>query len=278
MGKKKLSRKKYENQDECKRIEAGKKLSKIVKPFVLRRKKSEVLKDLPEKEEINLLIELSGEHRKMYDAAALAVRQDKETQSNSIHALAALMRLRQIACSPKMINPTNVEGDKLCELRCILGNAIESGRRMIIFSQFVELLSIVQNLLKEEEISYQYLDGQTKNRIEVVERFQNGTDPVFLISLKAGGVGLNITSADMVIHLDSWWNPSVENQATDRSHRIGQTKKVTVYRLIAKDTVEEKIQVLKQKKQDIADSILENGISNSSLTLEEINNLLDLNK
>jgi len=175
--------------------------------------------------------------------------------------LSALLRLRQICCDLRLlkleqINPETASG-KLDLFSELLEEVIDGGHRVLVFSQFVSMLTLIRERLEAEEIPYQYLDGSTPNRGEVVERFQNNNSiPVFLISLKAGGVGLNLTGADTVIHFDPWWNPAVEAQATDRAHRIGQTRVVTSYKLIARDTVEEKILTLQNRKRELIEATL----------------------
>jgi SNF2 family DNA or RNA helicase len=170
--------------------------------------------------------------------------------------LSALLRLRQVCCDVRLlkldgVNPANASG-KLDLFSELLEEVIDGGHRVLVFSQFVSMLTLLKERLAEEGIEYCYLDGSTVNRGAVVEQFQKvGTIPVFLISLKAGGVGLNLTGADTVIHFDPWWNPAVEDQATDRVHRIGQTKVVTSYKLITRDTVEEKILTLQNRKREI---------------------------
>jgi len=170
-------------------------------------------------------------------------------------------KLRQAACDPRLLGLPRTFADddsgKLMALRDLLQTSIAGGHRVLVFSQFVSMLTLVKQALDEDKVAYEYLDGSTKDRQGVVERFQqDGGAPVFLISLKAGGSGLNLTAADTVIHFDPWWNPAVEDQATDRAHRIGQTKVVTMYRLIAKGTIEEKMLELGAKKRDLVASVL----------------------
>jgi SNF2 family DNA or RNA helicase len=158
----------------------------------------------------------------------------------------------------------------------ILEELKESGHRALVFSQFVDYLTLIRQALEEHHITYQYLDGSTPSaeRSKRVKSFQDGTDDIFLISLKAGGVGLNLTAADYVIHMDPWWNPAVEDQASDRAHRMGQTRPVTVYRLIIKDSIEEKIVALHERKRNLADSLLEGAGETSTLSTEELIGLL----
>ncbi len=254
-------------------IEAGdyktaQRLRAIIHPFILRRTKQEVAKDLPEKIETDQICDLSGDQRAMYMQVAREVRAqvlgEVERQGlakSQIHILAGITRLRQAACDPRLLGLprefTDEDSGKLVALRELISEAVEGGHKVLVFSQFVMMLKIIEKALKEDGVPYEYLDGSTKDRQERVERFQNDpTVPVFLISLKAGGTGLNLTAADTVIHFDPWWNPAVEQQATDRAHRIGQTKVVTAYRLVAAGTIEEKILQLKAKKRDLVASVL----------------------
>ncbi len=247
---------------------AAERLRATIHPFILRRTKAEVAKDLPEKIEIDNVCELTGEQHALYQQVLKEVRAQVmgEVEKNGvaksqIQILAALTKLRQAACDPRLLGlPRTFDGDdsgKLVALRELLQTSIAGGHRVLVFSQFVSMLSLVKQALDEDKVAYEYLDGSTKDRQGVVERFQKeGGAPVFLISLKAGGSGLNLTAADTVIHFDPWWNPAVEDQATDRAHRIGQTKVVTMYRLIAKGTIEEKMLELGAKKRDLVASVL----------------------
>lgn len=242
-------------------------LNKALKPLILRRSKTEVLKDLPPKVEYILSFELEGEQKLLYEELRDHYRrhlmpelQDDSWRQSPLNLIEALLRLRQAACHPALLSAshgqvpsakTEVLIDKLLELR-------ESGHKALIFSQFTSFLKIIAERLDELGLPYEYLDGQTRDRSARVSRFQNDPDiPFFLISMKAGGVGLNLTAADYCFILDPWWNPAVEAQAIDRAHRIHQTKTVFAYRLIAKGTVEEKIQELQKEKQDMAASILD---------------------
>ena len=196
--------------------------------------------------------------------------------------LSALLRLRQVCCDLRLlklegVDPANASG-KLELFGELLEEVLDGGHRVLVFSQFVSMLTLLREKLTAEGIEYCYLDGSTTNRGEVVERFQKtATIPVFLISLKAGGVGLNLTGADTVIHFDPWWNPAVEDQATDRAHRIGQTRVVTSYKLITRDTIEEKILLLQQKKRDIIKATLgsEEELADA-LNWEDIQELLEV--
>ncbi len=246
--------------------EARQLLAQALRPFILRRTKRQVASELPEKTEQTIFCELEGPQRKHYDELRQHYRQtllnrvDRQGLGRSkMHVLEALLRLRQAACHPGLIDPRRLAepSAKLDVLLEQLSDLREEGHKALVFSQFTSLLAIVRNRLDAEKVNYEYLDGATQNRQEHVERFQN--DPaceLFLISLKAGGLGLNLTAADYVFLLDPWWNPAVEAQAVDRAHRIGQTRQVFAYRLIAKDTVEEKVLELQKTKRDLADAIL----------------------
>ncbi|MCB9666699.1 MAG: DEAD/DEAH box helicase [Myxococcales bacterium] len=243
-------------------------LRATIHPFVMRRTKQEVAKDLPEKIEQEIIVPLADEQSKLYQQILAEVRKsvlseiDKQGVNKAqIQILAALTRLRQVACDPRLLKLTGTweeeESGKLGALREIVSNALEGGHRVLVFSQFVEMLKLIREMLDSREIVYEYLDGSTKDRQERVDRFNTDEScPVFLVSLKAGGTGLNLTGADTVVHFDPWWNPAVEDQATDRAHRIGQTKIVNVYRLIARDTVEEKILQLSAKKRELVSNVL----------------------
>ena len=203
---------------------------------------------------------------------------DAELGGSKIEVLEALLRLRQAACHPGLIDPER-SGDASAKLDMLLPQLAEvaaEGHKILVFSQFTKFLGLVRDRLDAEGLKYEYLDGRTRNRAERVERFQTDpTIPLFLISLKAGGLGLNLTSAGYVYLLDPWWNPAVEAQAIDRSHRIGQTQQVFAYRLICRDTVEQKILELQQKKRDLADAILnENRNVIATLTRDDLEFLL----
>lgn len=189
-------------------------------------------------------------------------------------ALTALLRLRQACCDLRLLGLADVKPEeasvKLDAVEELIADAVEGGHRVLVFSQFVEMLQVLVPMLSERGWGYAYLDGQTRNRGDVVRRFQENADlPVFLISLKAGGVGLNLTGADTVIHVDPWWNPAVEAQATDRAHRIGQTNVVTSYKLIARGTVEEKILALQERKKETIRAMLDNGEEGGDAGLTE---------
>ena len=240
-------------------------LAKALRPFILRRTKQQVVEDLPEKTEQTLYCDMEAEQARCYDELrthyrdALLRKDTAELNRSKIEVLEALLRLRQAACHPGLISPELARSSsaKLEMLLPSIFEVVEEGHKVLVFSQFTSLLAIVRERLDQEKITYEYLDGRTRNRAARVERFQTDRDcPVFLISLKAGGLGLNLTAAEYVYLLDPWWNPAVEAQAIDRSHRIGQTQHVFAYRLICRGTVEEKILELQQKKRDLADAIL----------------------
>lgn len=257
-----------------------------MRPFILRRTKAQVLPDLPPKTEQVLLCELHPRQRELYDQLRASYQtslmqqvESKGVSGSAIQVLEALLRLRQIACHPGLVNEEwkDAGSAKFEALFAQVSEVLDEGHKVLVFSQFTKLLGFVQEELKERSINYAYLDGQTRNRGELVDKFQ--TDPecnLFLISLKAGGVGLNITAADYVFLLDPWWNPAVEAQAIDRAHRIGQTKPVFAYRMIARDTVEEKILELQNSKRQIADAILGGGEGQSlrDLTADDLRMLL----
>jgi superfamily II DNA or RNA helicase len=246
--------------------ESRKLLAQALRPFILRRTKSQVAKDLPAKLEQTIFCELEPAQRKLYDELrdhyrnTLLDRIAREGIAKSkIHALEALLRLRQAALHPGLIdkNRAKEESAKLDLLLPQLVELFEEGHKVLVFSQFTSFLSILRGRLDKQKLEYEYLDGSTRDRQARVERFQNDPDcKLFLISLKAGGLGLNLTAAEYVYLLDPWWNPAVESQAIDRAHRIGQTRQVFAYRIIARDTVEEKVLALQNTKRDLADAII----------------------
>ena len=242
----------------------ARRLARRLKPVVMRRLKSEVAKDLPERIEqvryCDLTSKQSGIYRQLLQESRSQVDAAEDGKKRMV-ALTALLRLRQACCDLRLLPNLKVEdkdaGIKLDELEQMLEEAVAGGHRVLVFSQFVQLLQGVVPMLLERGWDYCYLDGSTEKRGEVVERFQEGSAPVFLISLKAGGVGLNLTAADTVIHLDPWWNPAVEAQATDRAHRIGQKNVVTSYKFITRGTVEEKILALQEEKKQMMEAALD---------------------
>ena len=257
---------------------ARKTLQKLIKPFTLRRRKNQVLDDLPAKTEIVLTVEMSTEERAFYEAIRREALEkiestDGAAKDKRFRILAELTRLRLACCHPKLVNENAPLGSSKLELFGeTLEELLENKHKALVFSQFVKHLKIVREYLDEKGISYQYLDGSTLPNVrqERIDEFQRGIGDVFLISLKAGGTGLNLTAADYVIHLDPWWNPAVEDQATDRVHRIGQQRPVTVYRLVTENTVEEKILKLHETKRDLADSLLDGTDTSGKLSAEDL--------
>jgi SNF2 family DNA or RNA helicase len=260
-------------------------LSQGLRPFILRRTKKEVASELPEKLEQTIHCDMRKEQRRVYQElrdsyrAALLGEIDRQGLGKTkMHVLEALLRLRQAACHPHLVNQASEDESsaKLDVLLPDLEELISEGHKALVFSQFTSMLAIVRKHLDKRGVVYEYLDGQTRDRKERVNRFQ--TDPaccVFLISLKAGGLGLNLTAADYVFLLDPWWNPAVEAQAIDRAHRVGQTRKVFAYRLICRGTVEEKIAELQDQKRSLADAILQADASLlKDLTVEDLEKLL----
>jgi superfamily II DNA or RNA helicase len=243
-------------------------LRAVVHPFILRRTKLEVEKDLPEKIETDQICEMTDEQSSIYQSVLREVRShvmgevEKSGLAKShLHILAGLTRLRQAACDPRLLGlPKTFQDDasgKLQALRELIEECVSGGHKVLVFSQFTSMLQLIKSALERDGVVLEYLDGSTKDRMERVERFQNDpTCSVFLISLKAGGTGLNLTAADTVVHFDPWWNPAAEDQATDRAHRIGQSRVVNVYRLVAKGTIEEKILQLKLKKKELVANVL----------------------
>ncbi len=245
--------------------EATKRLQKMVNPFILRRLKGDVLRDLPEKLEEIRYVKFGSAQQKLYDGQvvhmkqSLASQSDDEFSRNKIQILAELTRLRQICCAPQLCFE-DYHGDAAKVEACVelVQSAIDGEHRVLLFSQFTSMLDMLKERFDDAKIPYFMITGSTpkSKRLQLVKEFNEGTVPLFLISLKAGGVGLNLTGADVVIHYDPWWNQAVQNQATDRAHRIGQTKKVTVYKLLVKNSIEEKIQKLQEEKGDLAEQII----------------------
>ena len=246
--------------------DARKLLAQALRPFILRRTKQQVARELPAKTEQTIFCELEGPQRKHYDELrkhyreSLLMRVQQQGMGKSkMHVLEALLRLRQAACHPGLLDAARIQepSAKLDVLMDQLAELREEGHKALVFSQFTSLLAIVRDRLDAAEVRYEYLDGATRDRQARVDTFQNDPEcTLFLISLKAGGLGLNLTAAEYVFLLDPWWNPAVEAQAVDRAHRIGQTRPVFAYRLIARDTVEEKVLELQKTKRELADAIL----------------------
>lgn len=274
-----------ERQGDKDRLQA---LGRVVRPFILRRTKKEVLSELPDRTEVVRLAEFSEEERKKYDAARMAALAEitkpesgENDQQMRIRVLAWLTRLRQLACHPGLVDKRwDKSSAKLDLFMEIVGELREGEHRALVFSQFVQHLSIIRESLDKAGIKYQYLDGSTPaaKRQEAVDRFQAGEGELFLISLKAGGTGLNLTAADYVIHMDPWWNPAVEDQATDRAHRIGQQRAVTVYRLVAKDTIEQQILALHADKRELISGVLDGADRAGRMSTDELVSLIRLSQ
>ena len=264
--------------------DAKARLKRMINPFILRRLKKDVLKELPDKLEENIYAPMLDEQEKLYRAHLQQIKlmvdskSDEDFRKDRIMILAELTRLRQLCCDPGLIYDNYKGGSAKADL-CLemIKSAAEGGHKILLFSQFTSMLDRLTDLLKKEGIKHYLLTGSTKkeDRIRMVDAFQEDDTPVFCISLKAGGTGLNLTAADIVIHYDHWWNVAVENQATDRAHRIGQKNVVTVYRLIMQNTIEERIILLQNKKKELADELLNSGsLSSPTLTKEELLELL----
>jgi len=267
--------------------ERQKMLSRRIAPFLLRRTKDNVAKELPAKTEITRSVELDGTQRDLYESIRLAMNEKvrreiskKGLARSRIVILEALLKLRQVCCDPRLLKQerqyTTADSAKLTQLLEMLTELIEEGRRVLLFSQFTSMLAIIESEIQERKIPYVKLTGQTQDRATPVATFQAGQVPLFLISLKAGGTGLNLTAADTVIHYDPWWNPAVESQATDRAYRIGQDKPVFVYRLMTEGTVEEKINALQQRKRALADALFDESKTDmAELTLTDLDTLFE---
>jgi superfamily II DNA or RNA helicase len=260
---------------------ARRSLKRLLRPYLLRRTKAQVLEELPPLTEIEHRVTLGPAEVALYEGvrrnALLALEQGAKNSQARFRVLAEITRLRRLCCHPQLVAPTApAESAKLDALMELIAELREGRHRALVFSQFVDVLSLVRARLDTQSIPYQYLDGATPpaRRTAAVDAFQSGDGDVFLISLKAGGFGLNLTAADYVIHVDPWWNPAVEAQASDRAHRIGQTRPVTVYRLIASGTIEERIVELHQKKRELATSLLDDSHSTAALSPDELRVLL----
>ena len=262
-------------------------LRRLISPFVLRRLKADVLDDLPPRTEITLHVKLSEEEASLYEALRQQALDELANAADGgrMRLLAHLTRLRLACCSPRLILdaddapadlPLATASAKLATFATTLAELLDNRHKVLVFSQFVMHLALVEEHLRETGVRYQYLDGSTpaKERTERIKAFQAGDGDVFLISLTAGGVGLNLTAADYVIHMDPWWNPAVEDQASDRAHRIGQTRPVTIYRLVAEGTIEEQIVDLHHRKRDLAERLLEATDAPARLDMNEMMELL----
>ncbi len=261
-----------------------------VKPFIVRRTKSEVAKDLPPKVENVYYCALADEQMELYSMLAKKLKEqimtsvdEKGIAKSQISILDALLKLRQICCHPRLLKlnipnlDTNLPSGKFDAFKDMVTDIVEEGHKVLVFSQFVQMLQIIRSWLQISNIPFCYLDGTSKDRLEQVDTFNNSPEiPIFLISLKAGGTGLNLTGADYVIHYDPWWNPAMENQATDRTHRIGQTRQVFSYKLICQNTVEEKILQLQDRKRGLAESIVPGQDSWKSLSRDDLEMLFEV--
>ena len=262
-------------------------LSFHIKPFILRRIKKDVLLELPPKIETTQLCELDTDQKRLYQSQLEVAKKEIENEikneklsRSQIKIFSLLTRLRQICCHPKLFidNYAHSSG-KFETLFELFDDLISGNHKTLVFSQFTTMLKLISGELKKKGIEHFYLDGSMKarDRLELVNSFNAGNTPIFLISLKAGGTGLNLTGSDTVIHVDPWWNPSVENQASDRSHRIGQKNSVQVIKLITKGTIEEKIMKLQNKKKKLIDNVLTSeGSLINTLSEEDIRNLFDI--
>lgn len=272
---------KYANPIEGGDKAARQALKKIIQPFMLRRTKTQVLDELPARTEITLRVPLTNDEMHLYEAlrqqAVDRLDSIDEAAKKPMQVLAEITKLRRFCCNPKLVmKDSHLVGSKLTAFTEITSELLENKHKALVFSQFVDHLEIVRTWLDSQGIAYQYLDGTTppKKRLEAVNAFQAGVGDIFLISLKAGGSGLNLTAADYVIHLDPWWNPAVEDQASDRAHRMGQQRPVTIYRLVAEGTIEEQIVALHHNKRDLADSLLEGSDSSGKLNADALLELL----
>lgn len=257
-------------------------LKKLIQPFLLRRTKNQVLAELPSRTEILLHVELSQDEMAFYEvlrreAITKLAESGASAGAKHLQVLAEIMRLRRACCNAQLVQPqVSLPSSKLQLFGEVLTELLDNRHKALVFSQFVDHLHILRDYLDQHNIRYQYLDGSTPagDRKKRVDAFQSGDGEVFLISLKAGGTGLNLTAADYVIHMDPWWNPAVEDQASDRAHRIGQQRPVTIYRLVAKNTIEEKIVDLHRHKRDLADSLLEGAEMSGKISTEALLQLI----
>ena len=268
--------------EKYKEVTARKQLKKLIQPFILRRIKSQVLEELPPKTEITLSVELSKEENAFYEALRQKAVENlhaakAQPGERYLRILAEIMKLRRACCHSSLaMSGSEIESSKLNLFTEVVQELLENRHKALVFSQFVDHLSILRKRVESLGISYQYLDGSTptKKRQERVDAFQNGEGDLFLISLKAGGLGLNLTAADYVIHMDPWWNPAVEDQASDRAHRIGQQHPVTIYRLVTKNTIEEKIVTLHHAKRDLAESLLDGSDMTGKMSSDKLLELI----
>ena len=269
-----------------KNSQAKHQLKKLIQPFILRRTKSQVLQELPPRTEIPIYVELSPEETAFYealrrDSLATLSTNDGPPGAKHLQILAAITKLRRSCCSTRLVNADlALESSKLAAFGEIIDELVDNKHKALVFSQFVDHLQLIKDFVERRGIAYQYLDGSTpsKERQQRVDAFQRGEGELFLISLKAGGVGLNLTAADYVIHMDPWWNPAVEDQASDRAHRMGQQRPVTIYRMITKNTIEEKIVALHSHKRDLADSLLDGADISGKMSANDLLNLMKTEK
>ncbi len=275
------------NEDKLAARKASLALKALIQPFILRRMKNQVLTELPSRTDINIQVQLSAPEQDFYEALRrnavdniINASEQSSAGEQRIKMLAELVKLRQACCNPKLVMAeTTLPSAKLAALDELLDELQQNNHKALIFSQFVGHLQLIKQHLDQRGIRYQYLDGSTpqKARQTRVNAFQGGDGDVFLISLKAGGSGLNLTAADYVIHMDPWWNPAVEEQASDRAHRMGQKRPVTIYRLIAKNTIEERIVALHQHKRDLADKLLAGNEQATKMSVDDVLNMLKEN-
>ena len=272
-------------------VEIQEKLRRKLQPFILRRVKKDVAKDLPDKIVKVQYCQMTQDQEQLYNEVLAEYRQkikdmvqQKGFEKSKFEILAMLMKLRQICCHLWLLKdrtrkPGEEPSSKMDSFLELMDEAIDGGHRILVFSQFVQMLQLIRDELEKRQISYCYLDGSTNNRLEQCQRFnQTPSIPVFLISLKAGGTGLNLTGADMVVHFDPWWNPAVEDQATDRAHRIGQKRTVYSVKLITQHSVEERVLAMQRKKQAIINATIDTSDAAvlSKLTFDDLKDLLGL--
>ena len=258
-------------------------LKTLITPFILRRVKKDVLDELPSKVEKKYLVELNSKQKQIYKSYLKEIKMNIENSKDKVNLFAYLTKLRELCLDPSLVVPDYVgKSSKLNVVKELVKEASNVGKKILLFSQFTSVLKKIEEDFKADGINYLYLDGATsaKDRVERVKEFNENEDiKVFLISLKAGGVGLNLTSASLVIHFDPWWNPSIEDQATDRAHRFGQKNTVEVIKLVAKDTIEEKIILMQEDKKELIQSLMDgksmDGKVLKRLSEEEIIKLFD---
>jgi SNF2 family DNA or RNA helicase len=262
--------------------EARRRLKKLIQPFILRRTKAQVLEELPPRTDVVLQVEMSPQEAAFYEALRQQAleridQDDGPVGQKHMKILAEITRLRQACCHPRLVTPkSRIASSKLELFGDVVSELLENRHKALVFSQFVSHLKLLREFLDAREVEYRYLDGSTppRERKREVDAFQAGWGNLFLISLKAGGLGLNLTAADYVIHMDPWWNPAVEDQASDRAHRIGQQRPVTVYRLVTRNTIEEKIVKLHQEKRELASSLLDGSDMVGRMTAEDLIRLI----